>query len=50
MTTLPSFRTDAGEAFIVLGFFAHASILTWFRAAWGQQGLTVLTWGKNVKI
>lgn len=39
---LPSRRTHTREALVVFRFLANASVLTGFRAARGQQGLTVL--------
>lgn len=41
--TLPSFRTDAGEALIVLRLLTQSSMLAGFGAAGGHQGFTVLS-------
>jgi len=41
--TLPSLRAHTREALVVFRLLAYTSILTRFRAARGQQGLTVLT-------
>lgn len=47
MHTLPSFRTDAGEALVVFGFLTYSAIFTGSGAAGREQDLTVFTWWQN---
>lgn len=41
--TLPSLRTDAGEALIVLRLLTHSPVFAGFGAAGSHQGFTVLS-------